>query len=91
MKAEVKENLSKTLVTRDVFEENTLLTRKLFEEEIRHTRDLLEEKIQTTREVLEERFVRMELWFKVLVGVSLFGFTIANPSFIEIVKNFLLR
>ena len=98
VKIEVKEDLSKTLVTRELLEESTLLSRRLFEESNLATRMLLEEKILATRELFEEkfqrldekfeeRFTRLELWMKLLVGLFLFGITLANPGFLELMKT----
>ena len=76
VKIEVKEDLSRTLVTRELFEEKILATRELFEE-----------KFQRLDEKFDERFTRLELWMKLLVGLFLFGVTLANPGFLELMKT----
>ena len=65
-KAEIKEDLTKVLVTRELFEER-FLSMKVY---------------------IDERFKRTELWLKILVGLSLFGMTLANPGIVEIIKSF---
>jgi len=71
-KAEIKEDLTKVLVTRE-----------LFEERFQSMNQVMNERFEN----VNERFKRTELWLKILVGLSLFGMTLANPGFIEIVKS----
>ena len=41
------------------------------------------------RETIEKTAMsKAELWLKIIVGLSLFGMTLANPGFVEIVKSF---
>ena len=68
----VKEALAGELVTKADFAE---LRGEMREEIIR-----LEAKF-------EARFVRLEIWLKVLVGIMLAGFTIFNPGFHQALKT----
>jgi len=38
--------------------------------------------------LVDERFRRIDLKFNILIGILLFGFTLFNPSFLELVKVF---
>jgi len=73
IKTEIKEDLTKVLVTREIFEERFESMNRVMNERF---------------ENVNERFKRTELWLKILVGLSLFGMTLANPGFIEIIKSF---
>ena len=35
---------------------------------------------------MEARFVRLEIWLKVLAGIMLAGFTLFNPGFHQVLK-----
>jgi hypothetical protein len=50
------------------------------------TRDIFEEKFTSLRLEMDERFKRMELLFKVVIAIMVFGFTIFNPGFLEIIR-----
>ena len=71
VKSEIKDDLSKTLVTRELFEERFLHV----DEKFRH----IDEKFRH----LEEK---MNLKFHLLIGICIAGFSLFNPGFIEIVK-----
>jgi len=73
IKTEIKEDLTKVLVTREIFEERFESMNRVMNERF---------------ENVNERFKRTDLWLKILVGLSLFGMTLANPGFIEIIKSF---
>ena len=72
LKSEIKEALAGELVTKADFAE---LRGEMREEIIR-----LEAKF-------EARFVRLEIWLKVLVGIMLAGFTLFNPGFHQVLKT----
>ena len=50
------------------------------------TRDIFEEKFTSLRLEMDERFKRIELLFKVVIAIMVFGFTIFNPGFLEIIR-----
>ncbi len=64
VKAEVKEELTRELVTKAD----------------------LEAAIANLKAEFEARFVRLEIWLKVLAGIMLAGFTLFNPGFHEVLK-----
>ena len=84
LKAEIKEDLTKVLVTRELFEERFLSMNQVMNERF----EGVNRRFESMKEYMDERFKRTELWLKILVGLSLFGMTLANPGFIEIVKTF---
>ena len=94
IKAEIKEDLTKVLVTREIFEERFLSMNERFEvinerfEGVNRRFESMNEILNERFENINERFKRTELWLKIIVGLSLFGITLANPGFIEIVKSF---
>ena len=94
VKQEVKEDLGRTLVTRELFESRlTALqshTDQRFEAvDIRFgaMQNYMDQRFSSSQAHMDERFKRMELWFKLLVGIGLFGITLANPGFIELLKR----
>ena len=48
----------------------------------------VDQRFQSMKEYIDERFKRTELYLKIIVGLSLFGITLANPGFMEIIKSF---
>ncbi len=74
LKAELKEELTKELVTK---------------EELQIVKLELERKMDMLEARLEARMQRLELYLKVLIALVLLGLTILNPSFTELVKSIL--
>ena len=75
----------KTLENKIIIKEelkNELVTRELFEEKTNSLRTEMNERFN----LVDERFKRMELWFKILIAVMIFGFFVFNPNFIELIK-----
>ena len=105
-KAEIKEDLTKVLVTRELFEERFLNMNQVMSERFESMNQVMNERFESMNQLMNERFAnveerflsmkvyiderfkRTELWLKILVGLSLFGITLANPGFIEIIKSF---
>jgi len=83
-KAEIKEDLTKVLVTRELFDERFMSMNQVMNERFENMNQVMNERFEN----VNERFKRTELYLKILVGLSLFGITLANPGFIEIIKNF---
>ena len=83
-KAEIKEDLTKVLVTRELFDERFMSMNQVMNERFENMNQVMNERFEN----VNERFKRTELYLKILVGLSLFGITLANPGFIEIVKSF---
>jgi len=71
VKAEIKEELTRELVTKADFAE--------LKGEMREELARLEAKF-------EARFVRLEIWLKVLAAIMLAGFTLFNPGFHQVLK-----
>jgi hypothetical protein len=71
IKAEIKDDLSKTLVTRELFDERFAA---------------MQDHIDQRFLFVDERFKRVDLWLKLIVGLSILGLTLANPGFLELVK-----
>ena len=46
----------------------------------------LEAKFENRFSEIEARFVRLEIWLKVIVGVMIAGFTLFNPGFHQFLK-----
>ena len=75
-----KETIEKMSVTKMEIKQdltNTLVTRELFEAEIKH----IDQRFQSLRE-------HFDLKFNILIGIMLFGFTVFNPAFIDLIKMF---
>jgi len=89
IKMEVKEDLSKILVTRERFEalEDHLDERfngvDLRFQAMQRQMDLRFNSIQLH---IDERFKRIDLKFNVLIGLLIAGFTLFNPGFLELLK-----
>ncbi len=49
----------------------------------------MREKMACLEAKFEARFVRLEIWFKVLAGTMIAGFTILNPGFQQFIKTIL--
>lgn len=71
IKMEVREDLTKILVTRERFEA---------------LQDHVDLRFQTMQDRIDERFKRMDLKFNVLIGLLIAGFTLFNPGFLELLK-----
>ena len=84
IKTEIKEDLTKVLVTREIFDERFESMSQVMNERFESMNRVMNERFEN----VNERFKRTELWLKILVGLSLFGITLANPGFIEIIKSF---
>ena len=83
-KMEIKEDLARTLVTRELFEEK-------FASQNIH----IDQRFQSMQEQMDLRFKHVDLRFKhmdfkfnILIGISLLGFTLLNPAFIDLIKMF---
>ncbi|MEJ5338390.1 MAG: hypothetical protein ACK42C_06195 [Aquificaceae bacterium] len=72
LKAEIKEELTKELVTK---------------EELQIVKLELERRIDVLEAKLEGRIDRLELYLKILIGLVVLGLTLLNPVFVEFVKT----
>ncbi len=78
VKAEIKEELTKELVTKaDLVE---------LRGEMREELARLEAKFEARFGEMEARFVKLEIWLKVLAAIMLAGFTLFNPGFHQVLK-----
>jgi len=78
IKMEVKEDLTKILVTRERFE--------ALQEHIDERFKGVDLRFQAMQAHIDERFKRIDLKFNVLIGILVAGFTLFNPGFLELVK-----
>ncbi|MCS6958282.1 MAG: hypothetical protein RMK75_07525 [Aquificaceae bacterium] len=76
LKAEVKEELLKELVTKEEFYG-----------ELRVLKLELEKRIDRVEADLSRRIDRIELLLKVLIGLVVVGLTLFNPAFVELLKT----
>jgi hypothetical protein len=79
IKGELKDELKTELVTRELFEERF----NVIDEKFIALRTEIKERFN----VVDERFKLMEVWFKVMIAVMIFGFFIFNPGFLEVIKE----
>ncbi len=83
VKAELKEELTKELATKADLAE--LIARiERIEEALSHT--ATKEELARLEAKFEARFVRLEVWLKVIVGVMIASFTLFNPGFHQFLK-----
>ncbi len=78
VKAEIKEELTKELVTKADLAE--------LRGEMREELARLEAKFEARFGEMEARFVKLEIWLKVLAAIMLAGFTLFNPGFHQVLK-----
>ena len=82
-KAEIKEELTKELATKaDIARLEGEVNR--IEETLSHL--ATKEELTRLEAKFEARFVRLEIWLKVLAGIMLAGFTLFNPGFHQVLK-----
>ncbi|MCS6958281.1 MAG: hypothetical protein RMK75_07520 [Aquificaceae bacterium] len=82
LKAEVKEELLKELVTK----EELMLVKLEIEKKIDDVKAELERKIDKVKAALSRRIDKIELLLKVLIGLVVLGITFLNPAFVELIK-----
>ncbi len=76
VKAEIKEELAQEVASKaDIAR---------IEEAISHL--ATKEELARLEAKFEARFVRLEIWLKVLAGIMLAGFTLFNPGFHQVLK-----
>ena len=89
VKSEIKKDLSRTLVTRELFEERINSIQNQMDQRFAMVDQkfaLVDEKFNHLEEKIEERFKRTDLKFHLLIGICIAGFSLFNPGFIEIVS-----
>ena len=85
VKAELKDELTKELATKaDLAELKNELNLEI--SSVREEMARLEAKFENRFSEIEARFVRLEIWLKVIVGVMIAGFTLFNPGFHQFLK-----
>ncbi len=75
LKIELKEELKKELVTRELFEERF----KSIDERFKS----IDERFKS----IDERFKMLDFKINILIALTLIVITFANPTFVELVKN----
>jgi predicted nuclease with TOPRIM domain len=81
----IKEELRSELVTREILEEKFNVIDQRFNI-IEEKFNLVDEKFNSLKVEIDEKFKRMELWFKIVIAVLIFGFFIFNPDFLDLIK-----
>ena len=87
---QIKEDLSKVVVTRDMFEERFNLVDEKFNV-INERFNTVDEKIISLRTELKtefnEKFKHLNFKFNILIALTLAALTLANPAFMELLKR----
>ncbi|MCS6998916.1 MAG: hypothetical protein NZL86_05935 [Aquificaceae bacterium] len=82
LKAEVKEELLKELVTKEEFYGELKVLRLELERKI----DGVEADLSRRMDGIEARIDKIELLLKVLIALVVLGITLLNPAFVDIIK-----
>lgn len=101
IKIEVKEELKKELVTRELFEERFngltkemnerfLVTREIFEDRFKSLEKVMDERFKVVDErfnVVDEKFKSLNFKLNIFIAIELISLTLANPTFVELIKR----
>ena len=87
-KMEIKQDLTNTLVTRELFEEKFTSQNSWINERFQSMQEQMDMRFQSMQEQMDLRFKHMDFKFNILIGISLLGFTLLNPEFISLIKMF---
>ena len=91
-KMEIKQDLTNTLVTRELFEEKFTSQNSWINERFQSMQEQMDTRFQSMQEQMDIRFQSLrehfDLKFNILIGISLLGFTLLNPEFISLIKMF---
>jgi hypothetical protein len=79
IKIEVREELRKELVTRELFE--GLL------KEMRERFNVVDEKFKSLEDRMDEKFKSLNFKLNLFLAVALIALTFANPAFVELIKK----
>ncbi|MEJ5339149.1 MAG: hypothetical protein ACK42C_03145 [Aquificaceae bacterium] len=87
LKAEIKDELKKELVTKEEFYGEMRSLRLELEKIIDKVEADLTNRINKVESDLGRRIDRVELLLKVLIGLVVVGLTLLNPAFVELLKT----
>jgi len=86
IKIEVRDELRKELVTREIFDE----TLKSLRNEMRERFNVVDEKFKGIDEkfkVVDEKFKSLNFKLNLFLTIALIALTFANPTFVELIKK----
>ena len=79
IKVEVREELRKELVTREVFESLGIEMREKFK--------VVDERFKSMEERIDEKFKALNFKLNLFLALALIALTFANPAFVELIKK----
>lgn len=77
VKIEIKDELKKELVTREIFEERF----KVIEERF----NVVDEKLKSLEKVMNEKFNSLNFKLNIFIAIALIALTFANPTFVQLI------
>ncbi len=86
---QIKEDLTKTLVTREMFEErfNSIDERfKSIDERFKS----VDERFKSLNDKFDEKFKNLNFRFSILIALVIVALTFANPTFIKLLEKLIL-
>lgn len=91
VKIEIKEDLKKELVTREIFDEKFRVVDERFknlEKEMNERFVSLEKEMNERFNVVDERFKSLNFKLNIFIAIALIALTFANPTFVKLLENF---
>ncbi|MBI5188564.1 MAG: hypothetical protein HZA07_05780 [Nitrospirae bacterium] len=86
IKIEVKEDLKKELVTREIFEKEMKVIDERFnvvDERFKNLEKVMDERFK----VVDEKFKSLNFKLNIFIAIALLSLTLANPTFVELIKR----
>ncbi|MEW6620919.1 MAG: hypothetical protein AB1422_16565 [bacterium] len=80
IKVEVREELKKELVTREIFEERF----NMVDERFNGMKNWIEERFN----VVDERFKSLNFRLNIFIAIALLALTLCNPAFVKLLERF---
>ena len=84
IKIEVRDELRRELVTREIFEERL----KIIEEKFKSLRNEINERFNVVDEkfkVIDEKFKSLNFKLNIFIAIALIALTFANPAFVQLI------
>ncbi len=91
IKIEVKEDLKRELVTRDIFEERFKGLEKEINEKfnvVNERFNVVDERFKSLEKEMNERFKSLNFKLNIFIAIALIALTFANPTFIKLLEKF---
>lgn len=79
IKIEVREELRKKLVTREMFENLGIEMREKFK--------VVDERFKSLKDRMDEKFKSLNFKLNLFLAIALIALTFANPAFVELIKK----